>query len=189
MDLTEKQLAKLKEIGGVPEGSYFAQPIAVNALVKLGLVEQHPTAVNPENAKEKATRLTDLGKQQIGQKLQGETTEVEGFTIVKLARPAQGRTLDSSAYKYPFDKLGNGEAFFVPAKADVKSPAKAFASTLATANNRFKTKDDFRRFSTRSMLGDAFGEAYKGQKGVGVFRLEADEEAAAKAEAAKDGWK
>jgi hypothetical protein len=187
---TEKQLAKLREIGGVPEGQYFAQPIAVNALVKAGWVEQHPTLKNPKNDKEKATRLTDAGRALIaepGQQNQtggtqpsGEASTVSSFKIIDLAKPAQTRNLDNSNYKYPFDQLGNGQAFFVAAKDGTKSPAKAFASTLATANKRWNTKEDFRHFSSRSMLGDAFGDEFKGKKGVGIFRDTAEEEAKAK---------
>lgn len=187
---TEKQLAKLREIGGVPEGSYFAQPIAVNALVKAGWVEQHPTLKNPKNDKEKATRLTDAGRALIaepgqqqntgGSQPSGDGTGPASFKIVTLAKPAQTRNLDNSNYKYPFDQLGQGQAFFVPAKDGVKSPAKAFASTLATANGRWNTEADFRHFSSRSMLGDPFGDEFKGKKGVGIFRDTAEEEAETK---------
>lgn len=106
------------------------------------------------------------------------------FTIVtdapldKIARAGGGGNRESM---YPTGDLGNGHSFFVPATADMKSPSKTLGSIVGAANKRFNKPDDFRRFTSRSVVGDKWGQP--GVKGVAIYRVSAEDEAAAKAKA------
>lgn len=84
-----------------------------------------------------------------------------GFAILKaeeVPEAPQSRRGVGRESPYPFEKLGMGEAFFIPATADVADPAKKFASTISSANKRFaKNANDVRRF--RIFAGTINGQA------------------------------
>lgn len=61
------------------------------------------------------------------------------FNVVSFALPEAKRAGGGGARPevYPFSSLNIGEAFFVPATAEKAEPWKTFASTVASATNRY----------------------------------------------------
>lgn len=55
---------------------------------------------------------------------------------------------------YPFDEMGVGQSFFVPATEDKPQPAKSLASTVSSATKRY-AESDKRQFVVRSVEGGA----------------------------------
>lgn len=174
-----KLLALLQSVGAVPEGQFYAAPKTMKEAETAGLVEGNAGIKNPANKNEHAFRLTPTGTKAIADAAAGNEAEadVSDFVIATVALPPVSR-LNSGQSKYPFDKLENGQSFFIPAPPDMKSPSKSFGSMVSAANKKYgdpATGKDFRRFTTRSVMGDAWGK--KGVRGVAVFREGADDEA------------
>jgi hypothetical protein len=184
--MESSQIELLKSVGAVPEGQYFANPKTMADAEKAGLVEGNKGIKNPNDKTEHAYRLTPAGHQAIADAdaTNADEGDTDGFTIIDVAAiPPVGR-LNSGQSKYPFDKLKNGQAFFIPAPADMKSPSKSFGSLVSSANKRFGDPNgDFRHFTTRSTMGDAFGKP--GVRGVAIYRETVDAEAKSKAKAAE----
>lgn len=111
---------------------------------------------------------------------------ISQFVIANVPMPKIERNLERGS-KYPFDQLGHfadgqGQSFFIERKkGDNRSASKAFGSLVASANKRFGTKADFRRFTARHIAdGKDYGQP--GKVGVGIFRLpKAEEDALRKA--------
>jgi hypothetical protein len=184
-----KLIALLQAVGAVPEGQYFNTAKAMKEAETAGMVEGNTAIKNPANKNEYAWRLTEAGKHQLTVAGDGESNdddaEVSDFVIADVAIPPVSR-LNSGQSKYPFDKLGNGQSFFIPAPPDMKSPSKSFGSMVSAANKKYGDPGegkDFRRFTTRSVMGDAWGK--KGVRGVAVFRESAEDEAKSRANAKK----
>lgn len=114
------------------------------------------------------------------------------FSIVAFALPEAKRVgghFGARPEVYPFSKLEVGQAFFIPATADKPNPVKQYASTVASATERYATEDTNapkvknrkgvevfpkvynRKFAIRAIAdGEAFGAAYKGVAGAAVGR-------------------
>lgn len=115
------------------------------------------------------------------------------FAIVAFTLPEAkrvGGNLGARPEVYPFSKLEVGQAFFIAATTDKPNPAKSYASTVASATERYATEDTVapkvanrkgamvcpkvyaRKFGIRAIPdGAAFGEAYKGIAGAAVGRI------------------
>lgn len=70
------------------------------------------------------------------------------------------------ATKYPFEKLEIGQSFFVLATEKTPNPAKSLASTVNSANKRYKTTTPVRRFAIRA------SQDGQGKAGARVWRIE-----------------
>lgn len=164
-----------------PPNYMFADPKDAKELVDAGLAEGNPEIKNPENEKQIAFRLTDKGQAEAKNSGNGGNS-VPTFVIAAVPRPAVRRLGEDGggSSKYPFEKLEPGQAFFIPSPPDMKQPSKSFGSMVSAANKRFRNNEDYRRFTTRSMTGDAFGQP--GVKGIAVFRMTEAEEAKYKAD-------
>ena len=196
--LTKASVTSLLAIAAamaVPPHYQFAAAADVKQLVDEGLAIQNPEIKNDAGAL--ATRLTPQGE--AAAKENGYTGAPAGnapaggndqpsFVIADVPRPKVARVGgEAGTSKYPFDRLNPGQSFFIPAPPDMKSPSKSFGSMVSGFNKRYSEASNFRRFTVRSMNGDAYdpdgSKGLKGKKGVGVFRLSAEEEASAKAKA------
>lgn len=80
------------------------------------------------------------------------------FAIIEGAVLPEGRAPRSSSV-YPFETMGVGQSFFVPATEDKPNPAKSLASTISSANKRFsKEGADGRKFTVKPVkAGVAYG--------------------------------
>lgn len=67
----------------------------------------------------------------------------QSFNVIAFELPPAKRVGGGGARPevYPFSSLEVGKAFFVKATADKPEPWKTFASTVASATNRYKTDD------------------------------------------------
>lgn len=91
---------------------------------------------------------------------------------------------------YPFSTLEIGQAFFIPATAEVPNPEKKYATTTASANQRFSEEDptaakrknrkgeevsgkkQLRKFAIRRIAdGAAFGPQFAGKPGAAIGRM------------------
>jgi hypothetical protein len=71
---------------------------------------------------------------------------------------------------YPFSRMSIGDSFLVPVDAKSAEPWRTFASTVSSANRRFKT--DNRKFALRRVTkGDTYPNGYvEPNSGARVFR-------------------
>lgn len=170
-------------------GYLFAKPADMKELLDAGFAISNDQVVNPNNKKEIAFKVTDAGRAAVsatgaegGAPPAGATKPV--YHIAKVAMPAISKA-NSEGSKYPFATLENEYGFFIPSESPTAS--KSYGSLVSSMNKTYGKADDFRRFTTRTMTGDAFDPegklGLKGKKGVGVFRLSAADEAKAKAKA------
>lgn len=150
---------------------------AAKDLKEHSFIDFNPQITNPANKKEQAARLTDAGKveaEKAGKPASDAkpTFAIVDFTLPKIARKGGGGKRTS---KYPTDKLGPGQAFFIPVDDSVKSPSKTYGSIASSANKKFgdlAAGADFRYFETRSLDdGAPFGAEFAGKKGIVVGRL------------------
>jgi hypothetical protein len=160
----------------------FAKPADMKELVDAGYAEGNPDLKNPNAKTEIAFRVTDAGRA-AATGTQAATKPT--YVIAKVAMPSIARQ-NSEGSKYPFASLEPEQAFFIPSEA--KNASKSFGSLVSAENKKYAKNDaSYRRFTSRTMTGDAFDPdgklGLKGKKGVGVFRLSAAEEAKAKAKA------
>jgi hypothetical protein len=168
-------------------GYLFALPKDMKELTDAGFALSNEEIKNPNNAKEIAFKVTDAGRAAV--KGQGQNASQAGakptFAVAKVAMPPIARA-NAEGSKYPFADLDNEYGFFIP--SDAKNASKSFGSLVSAENKKYAKNDaSFRRFTSRTMTGDAFDPdgklGLKGKKGVGVFRLSAADEAKAKAKA------
>lgn len=185
-DASNKLLAAMAIAMAVPPNYMFVDPKDAKELVDAGLAEGNGEIKNPENEKQIAFRLTEKGQAEA--KNTGDKS-IPTFVIAAVPRPPVRRSGEDGegGSKYPFDRLEPGQAFFIPSPEGMKQPSKSFGSMVSAANKRFRESGDFRRFTTRSMTGDAFSQP--GVKGIAVFRLNPEEEAKAKAKADEEDAK
>jgi hypothetical protein len=107
-----------------------------------------------------------------------------GFAIVSGFVPPKKQTRRVVKAKYPFADLDNGGAFFVPATEERPDPKKSMASTISSANNKFKEFEPSRYFKSFAVLkGEKFGDVVADQDGCYVVRM--DEARPATVEAAE----
>lgn len=126
-------------------GYHFATAKEADELLKGNLAEQNPDIADGDKL---ATRLTEAGQAEAakyevegngdaGDETAGSAaTSSGGFDIddgvpIPSARGGRGGSV------YPFDDLGVGQSFFVPATAERPNPAKSLASTVSSATARF----------------------------------------------------
>lgn len=176
----------------------FVLPADAAPLADAGLIEQNPLIADQSGAL--ATRATQKGIEEMSKTHAAAVSEPQAapatapaaplvrsnFVIASVPLPDTKRS-GRKSNTYPFDELAVGQAFFVPASADMPNPHKSLASTVAGAMNRHavptgtqrvnrkgKTVDDMKRtriFELRKVEdGAIFGEQYKGTTGAGVWR-------------------
>lgn len=86
-----------------------------------------------------------------------EAPKVEFAIETGIPLPAIKRG-NAGATKYPFDKMATGDSFFVAATETVPNPAKSLASTVNSANKRYKDAVPKRKFAIRQdKKGDVAG--------------------------------
>lgn len=119
-----------------------------------GLVQINPDlafAYPPGNADMPAVRVSPAGTEMLA-KAGGPAAAPapapaapakQTFNVIDFALPEAKRAGGGGARPevYPFSTLEPGKAFFVPATKDKPEPWKTFASTVASATNRYKTDD------------------------------------------------
>lgn len=66
-----------------------------------------------------------------------------------VAIPAIKRS-GAATSRYPFDALGVGQSFFVPATEDMPNPGKSLASTVSSASKRYATENGTRTINRRN---------------------------------------
>lgn len=137
--LTKTLAALLATIVAAGENGTYGKPADLQKLVDAGFVETNPGATNPANAEEIAVRATPAGVAESGQPAAPAT--VSSFTLDDgVALPTT--TTRSKPSVYPFDAMGVGQSFFVPNTEDKPNAAKSMASTISSANKRFKNEAD-----------------------------------------------
>ena len=158
----EKQLAKamtvlpeiVKATKASENGFTFTDFLIHSPLVNLGLVEINEGIVN--EAGEIATRATEKGMESI----MSEATETPAvvanvatsFVIEDVAIASSKRGGRTGKSMYPFEALGVGQSFFVPATEKHPNPEKSLASTVSSA---------MKRFDVPKMLEDGVTQATK----------------------------
>lgn len=165
-------------------GYLFAKPADMKELADAGFADSNAEIKNPNAKAEIAFRVTDAGRAAAqGAGSAPAATSKPSFAIAKVPMPSISRNSVEGS-KYPFADLENEYGFFIPSES--KTAAKSFGSLVSAENKKYRKEADYRRFTSRSMLGDAFDpdgtKGLKGKKGVGVFRLSAADEAKAKAD-------
>lgn len=153
---------------GLPGSGTAAPATTVNAQP----ANANPTPANP-----------------VGQPNEKPTFAIVSFTLPEAVRAAGGG-LGPRPETYPFSKLEVGQAFFIPATAEKPNPAKSYASTVASATERYAEADTTqpqvanrkgamvhpkkyeRKFAIRPIAdGKEFGAAYAGKAGAAVGRI------------------
>lgn len=149
--------------GFLPEAEADALLAGGNALVELnksvrdagGNVAVHATtlgvsAAQAIEAETKAPKV-EVAKQEF----QIET----GIAVPEIKRGGPGAT------KYPFDKMQAGDSFFVGVSEAMPNPSKTLASTVNSANKRYKDATPKRKFAIRQ-------DEKAGVKGARIWRTE-----------------
>lgn len=131
-----------------------------------------------------AARATAEGIAMIkGEKPAAMTAEASGFEILKgveLPASRRGQGLRGGrTNKYPFDKMGVGDSFFVPASEEMPNPLKTLGSTVSSANMRYaietgETKEAVRtkRGADRKAMIGADGKKVKETVTLPVYKFE-----------------
>lgn len=168
MELSENQTAILVKVKAAQDTGNFdmAKPKtpAYAQLVGKGLIESNP-AMADANGKQ-PFRLTTQGLQYLmeNQTSQATETATPDFTIASVPMPSISRGTGATS-KYPFDKLANGQSFFVPAEGR-KNLSKTLGSVVGSRNKKATGNV---RFTTRS-IEDGAPWGKPGVKGVAIFR-------------------
>jgi len=116
-------------------GFVYTAPEFHQSFVEQGLVEINADMTDGDG--KIATRATFKDEEQMTEQTQVETKVKPTFAILDAA-PEPEKKVRASGNRagrepiYPFDKLNEGQGFFVPGKE-----AKAMASTVASANARY----------------------------------------------------
>lgn len=177
------------------QNSYMNVSDAVAApMLEQGFVEVNGDIV--DDAGNKATRATAKGIEHMQTQTgaaTGAATETASpaekpkFAIVSgVAVPESVRKGVARTEQYPFSQLEVGQSFFIAASKEKPEPARSYASTVASARNRYATnhptetkvnkrtkavqpaKVFARDFAIRPIDGAAYGQP--GVKGAAVFR-------------------
>lgn len=167
-------VAKTQQGPASAENAAYLVPASAKPLVDAGYIQGN-NAVKQGNkiayratpqgvAAHAATNEPQGGNAASGSQSSGEDTGTQ-FAVVKFDLPPIQRGRINGG-RYPFETMGVGEAFFVPATEDRKNPAKSLAGTVTSANGRLAPKE----FSVRSIKdGAPFGHA--GVAGAAVGRV------------------
>lgn len=173
-------LGALVAAAATAPGYLFVNPDAdgVKELTDAKLAEANADVKNPKNKTEIAIRVTDAGTAEHNKPAEAATKpvfKVIDFELPEIVRKGGGGGNRKS--KYPIDDLQPGQAFFIPVGDDVKSPSKTYGSIASGGNKKYgdlAPGADFRFFETRSLDdGAAFGDEFKGKRGIVVGRLSA----------------
>lgn len=145
---------------------HMATPAEVKNLVDNGMVETNNEITDGDKV---AVRATEKGQAEAPAPStnEGNTNVTDTNTAANAASPfaiiegavlPEGRAPRSSSV-YPFETMGVGQSFFVPATEDKPNPAKSLASTISSANKRFsKDGADGRKFTVKPVKsGVAYG--------------------------------
>lgn len=181
-------------VAATAAGSYLHVSDAEAApMLTAGLVEVNGDIANEQG---KATRATAKGIEHM-QTNQGAATaaatpaataEKPKFAIVSnVPVPESVRKGVTRTEQYPFSQLEAGQSFFIAATTEKPNPERSYASTVASARNRYATNHPTetrinkrtkatvpakvfgRDFAIRAMAdGAPYGQA--GVKGAAVFR-------------------
>lgn len=177
--LSNKAIKKMSEIvKATVEGSYvFTDESIWGNLVKNGYVITNPEIADVEG--QLATQATELGIEQFGPKADESAVhdQLSVFVIEDVAvDPPKSRKRGVSGL-YPFNELGVGQSFFVPATADKPEPWKTLASTVGSAIKRFAVEYD-NEDGTSAMRaikrGPKAGQMVKATKNTRVFAISKD---------------
>lgn len=208
-------LAALVTVSADPAGYMFVSAADAAELVTAGLAVQNPSMPNPTDPTQIATRATEAGAVVSAQAQAAALASAPAsaaapgtpagffppaaapapaatakpvFKIVSAIPVPAARRAGARSGGYPFDALEVGQAFFIPATKERPNPAKSYASTVATAVERYAVATGKTRVTrkgntvqetqkTRDFVirgvpdGAAFGDEYKGVAGAGVWRM------------------
>jgi len=158
--LAKKSLALLVMIVTAGENGSYGKAADLQPLVDGGLVETNPGATN--EAGEIAVRATAAGIEAAGQPAENSNGSAPvaktSFTIDDNVELPVGATRTKAA-TYPFELLAKGQSFFVGNTEAKPNAAKSLASTISSANKRYKTEDgsESRKFVVRPVDETAQG--------------------------------
>ena len=146
-------------------------------LVNLGLIGANPAVVNEDNllgyaATENAIVNLELYRPKALTPIIAEKF-ISGTGFVPPAPKANQRKdrKGKAEKRYPFATMKLTDFFFVPATEDAPNPAKKLASTVSSANTRYKnTNRMFKIF--RAQEGDVFGSIVTERAGAYVVCME-----------------
>lgn len=168
----------------------FADLKSLTELVNGNFVEVNHAMTNDNG--QVAVRATEAGIAEInGKSAGGEKTSIPGIALASVVIPIPEKVRGAGAgreSKYPFDKMEVNQSFFVAETSEQAQEDlfKSLGSTASSANRRFATKTGVmeekrgkqvekleytRNFEVRRVAdGAAWGDQYKGVKGVGCWR-------------------
>ncbi len=162
--------AKLQEIVTATQANSFVYLSEKDGAIMLekGLIEVN-TAMTDEDGNV-AARATAAGIAAVGGTVAAAAPAVNksAFAVDKgVPMPAQRRGGRNSGI-YPFDSMDVNDSFFIEATEARPNVAKSMASTISSANKRYKNEDGTheRKFSVRNVEKDSV----TGKRGARVFR-------------------
>ncbi len=135
--------------------------MATKAEVK-NLLDNDMVEVNEEIADgdKVAVRATEKGMAEAASATEGNTNNVTTsnapaasptFDLIDGAELPEGRASRGSS-TYPFEQMNEGQSFFIPATEEKPNPSKSMASTVSSANKRFRKEGaDGRQFSVKAV--------------------------------------
>lgn len=203
MSLNETELSLLKQTVEATNnnGVVYATAEQMANLTAQLLVEGNPAMVHPDNAAAYAFRarpealvlLQNLAAAASVAPVAAPVAPAVPSVPVEapaapVAAPAAGFRLVSGGFQlparatrkatnngrtYPFESLEIGGAIFVPATEKRPDPKKSLASTISSANARFKEFSPRRYFKVvRAMAGQNFGSEIAPSDGAYIVRVE-----------------
>lgn len=129
----------------------------VSKLVSEGLAETNGEIRDGDKiaarATEKGTALNNENNQGDNSAATAPVAATSAFALIDGAELPAGRGGRGTTV-YPFDSMGVGQSFFVPATTERPKPAKSLASTVSSASKRLSPK----KFSVKAVEnGKAYG--------------------------------
>lgn len=161
--LTKASISLLGVIVASMQNEDAPYHMATKAEVK-NLLDNDMVEVNEEIADgdKVAVRATEKGVAEASSASEGNTNNVTStttntaapsFDLIDGAELPEGRASRGSS-TYPFEQMNEGQSFFIPATEEKPNPSKSMASTVSSANKRFRKEGaDGRQFSVKAVKG------------------------------------
>lgn len=137
--LAKKTLALLVAIVAAGENGTYGKAADLQPLVDGSYVETNPGATN--DAGEIAVRATAAGVELAGTPVAPAAAAPKSTFAIDDGFELPAGATRTKAATYPFELLAVGQSFFVGNTEAKPNAAKSLASTISSANKRYKTED------------------------------------------------
>lgn len=152
-------------MGNTDAPYHMATKAELSNLLDNGMVEVNDEITDGDKV---AVRATEKGTEAMTDNSTGAgnnaaapttpSTAAPSFALIDGAVLPEGRAPRASSV-YPFETMNVGQSFFIPATEAKPNPSKSMASTVSSANKRFRKEGaDGRQFSVKAVKsGTAYG--------------------------------